>query len=95
MSITSIPWLHEKQVAAIALDNIAAEVSPHEEPEGRMFPFHIQAIRNLGLMLGELWGLEELAADCAQDGVYEFFLAAPPLKITNGVGSPVNPVAIK
>jgi kynurenine formamidase len=95
MSETSVPWLHKKEIAAIALDNIAAEVSPHEHPEGRMFPFHIEALRNLGIIIGELWSLEELAADCAQDKVYEFFLVAPPLKITNGVGSPINPMAIK
>ncbi len=95
MSIRTIPWLHEREVAAIALDNIAAEVSPHEDPGGPMFPFHIQAIRNLGMMIGELWGLDELAADCAQDNVYEFFLIATPLRITNAAGSPVNPIAIK
>ena len=95
MSIKTIPWLHEREVAAIALDNIAAEVSPHEEPGGPMFPFHIQAIRNLGMMIGELWGLDELAADCAEDNVYEFFLMATPLRITNAAGSPVNPIAIK
>jgi hypothetical protein len=40
-------------------------------------------------------GLEELAADCAADGVYEFFLTAAPLPITGAVGSPVNPIAVK
>jgi kynurenine formamidase len=60
-----------------------------------MFPFHIEALRNLGIIIGELWWLDDLAADCAKDKVYEFFLVAPPLKITNGVGSPVNPMAIK
>lgn len=38
---------------------------------------------------------EELAADCANDGVYEFFLCGPPLKFTAAVGSPVNPLAFK
>ena len=36
-----------------------------------------------------------LAADCAEDGVYSFFLDATPLPFTNGLGSPVNPVALK
>ena len=39
--------------------------------------------------------LEELAADCAADGVYEFLSVAPPLLVTGGVGSPINPQAIK
>ena len=39
--------------------------------------------------------LEGLAADCEEDGVYEFFFSAPPLPFTGGVGSPVNPLAVK
>ncbi len=31
----------------------------------------------------------------ADDGVYEFFFCAPPLPITGGCGSPLNPIAIK
>ena len=38
---------------------------------------------------------EELAKDCAADGVYEFLWVAPPLHIPNAVGSPLNPLAIK
>ena len=43
----------------------------------------------------EIFDLEGLAADCAQDGVYEFMFVAPPLAITGAVGSPINPQAIK
>jgi hypothetical protein len=39
--------------------------------------------------------MEALACDCAEDGVYEFFLSAPPLTITGSVGSPLNPLAIR
>ena len=49
----------------------------------------------MGLLVNEIWKLDALADDCANDGVYEFFLSAPPLNITNAVGSPLNPVAIK
>jgi hypothetical protein len=37
------------------------------------------------------WVLDALAADCAADGVHEFWLTAAPLPITGAVGSPVNP----
>jgi hypothetical protein len=30
-----------------------------------------------------------------QDGRYEFFLTAPPVKFRRALGSPVNPLAIK
>ena len=46
-------------------------------------------------MLGEIWDLEALSQDCADDGIYEFLLTAPPLEISGGVGSPINPIAIK
>ena len=49
----------------------------------------------MGLLLGELWFLEDLAADCANDGQYDFLLAAQALPIAGGCGSPVNPIAVK
>ena len=49
----------------------------------------------MGLTLGEIPYLEDLAADCAADGRYECLLVAPPLPVTRGVGTPINPYAIK
>jgi hypothetical protein len=49
----------------------------------------------MGMPLGEIFNLEALAADCAADGRYIFMLAAPPLAVTNAVGSPVNPLVLK
>ncbi|ORA40171.1 cyclase [Mycobacterium branderi] len=87
-------WLHERDVAAVASDNIAVETSATEFP-GVILPFHMLALRDMGLLLGEMWNLESLGRDCADDGVYEFMLVAHPLLITGAVGSPLNPVAIK
>jgi hypothetical protein len=49
----------------------------------------------VGIPLGEIFDLEALAGDCADDGVYEFLFAAPPLKVTGAVGSPIDPLALK
>ena len=49
----------------------------------------------IGIVHGEIFSLQELAEDCADDGVYAFFFCAPPLVITHGTGSPINPQAIK
>ncbi len=87
-------WLKEHDVAAVASDNWAVEVIPSPLAD-EVFPVHMVLIRDMGLLLGEMFDLEALAADCATDGVYEFFLSAPVLKFTGGVGSPVNPLAIK
>jgi kynurenine formamidase len=87
-------WLHERGCAAIAADNNAVEVMQPTVERVRM-PFHLLCLRDMGLMLGEMWSLDELAADCATDGIYEFQLVAPPLRVTGAVGSPVNPIALK
>ena len=94
LSVYTAPWLHAREVAAIACDNYAVEVRPSELP-GFRTPFHICAIPNMGLTLGEIFFLEELAADCAADGRYAFLLVAPPLPVTRAVGTPINPYAIK
>ncbi len=47
------------------------------------------------MLFGEIFGLNELAADCARDGKYDFMFMASPLKILQGTGSPVNPIVIK
>ena len=49
----------------------------------------------MGLLVGEIFYLEDLARDCAAGGVYAFMFVAPPLPITGAVGSPINPQAIK
>ena len=94
VSVFATPWLHAKEVAAIATDNYAVEVRPSEIP-GFRNPFHVVCIPNMGLTLGEIFNLEELAADCAGDGRWEFLLVAPPLPVTRGVGTPINPYAMK
>jgi kynurenine formamidase len=90
-----LEWLHERDVAAVAADNVSIEVIPHENLDEPPHPLHRHALPDLGLTFGELWDLDELAADCAQDGAYAFLLAAQPLRVTGGVGSPLNPIAIK
>jgi kynurenine formamidase len=94
VSVHTAPWLHARQVAAIASDNYAVEVRP-SEIAGFRNPFHVVAIPNMGLTLGEIFFLEDLAADCAADGRYAFLLVAPPLPVTRAVGTPINPYALK
>jgi len=94
LSFETAGWLHGTEIAAIATDTWGVEVRPNEWPDA-MQPLHQVALPHIGLLLGEMWDLDALAADCATDGVHEFFLAAQPLPFTRAVGSPVNPVAMK
>jgi kynurenine formamidase len=87
-------WLHDHDIAAVAADNVMVE-DPVSGVKGAFLPMHMLCLRDMGLMFGEYWDLTALAADCAADGVYEFQLIAPPLRVVGAVGSPVNPIAIK
>lgn len=94
LALDAAPWLVEREVAAVATDTWGMEVLPNQTADVFQ-PLHIVLIVHAGMMVGEIFDLEALADDCAADGVYEFLFTAPPLPITGGVGSPVNPLAIK
>jgi kynurenine formamidase len=86
-------WLRDRQVAAVAADNSMVEAAG--QIPGLWIPFHMLALSNLGIHLGEFWCFEELAADCESDGVFEFMLVAQALPLAGGAGSPLNPLALK
>lgn len=93
---TCASWLHDHEIAAVASDNLMVEdPDPANGVEGTFLPMHMLCLRDMGLMLGEYWDLTGLAADCRADGVYDFQLIAPPLKVVGAVGAPVSPIAIK
>jgi kynurenine formamidase len=87
-------WCQEKQIAAICSDTWGVEVRPNESNEVNQ-PWHWVVIPAMGLTMGEMFYVKDLAADCDADGVYEFFFCGAPLIITGGTGSPLNPQAIK
>jgi kynurenine formamidase len=94
LSIESAAFFCERDVAAIAIDTWTPEVVPVEVPDVPA-SIHVILLVYAGITIGEIFDLEDLASDCADDGVYEFLVSAPPLRVTAGVGSPINPVAIK
>jgi len=88
-----LPWLHELGLAGVACDNWAVEHL--DASSGGRLPVHEVGIVHMGLLLGEIFQLDALAAACAADGHYDFLLAAGPLPVRGGVGGPVNPLAIR
>src|SRR5437762_3590014 len=94
-SFETLDWIHRRQIAAIAADTWGCEVRPNETEPGINQPWHWITIPIMGLTMGEIFYLAELAGDCAADGVYEFMFVAPAIPITGAVGSPTNPLAIK
>jgi kynurenine formamidase len=94
LSFSTADWLYRTEIAGVASDTWGLEVRPNELPDAFQ-PLHQVMIPNIGLLVGEIFDLEKIAADCAADKVYEFMFVAPPLPITGAVGSPINPQAIK
>ncbi|HUB96127.1 MAG TPA: cyclase family protein [Stellaceae bacterium] len=94
LAFETLDWLHKKEVAAIATDTWGVEVRPNETDEAAQ-PWHWISIPIMGLTVGEIFWMAELATDCAGDKRYEFMFVAPALPVTGAVGSPVNPLAIK
>ena len=94
LAFETAEWIHEKEIAAICTDTWGCEVRPNETTEAQQ-PWHWVVIPMIGITMGVIFVVDDLADDCTADGVYEFFFCAPPLPITGGCGSPLNPIAIK
>ena len=88
LSASAADWITAHDLCAIGADNVAVEIWPPEKPGG--LPIHRLMLRDLGGYLIELMNLEDLA----RDGHTEFLFVAAPLRISGGVGSPINPLAI-
>ncbi|WP_432839778.1 cyclase family protein [Dactylosporangium sp. CA-092794] len=104
-----LAWLWDHRFSLVAADNGGLESFPVDPHSGFVYPdepppergpshngmMHRQLLALLGLLIGELWRLAELADACARDGRYEFLLTAKPLNLVGGVGSPPNAMAVK
>ncbi|CAB4790650.1 MAG: cyclase family protein [Actinobacteria bacterium] len=89
-----VNWFADMEIPNLVTDTIANEVTV-DPVSGVVLPLHNALMRNLGVTLTEIAWLDDLAADCAEDGQYTFLYAAAPLKVVAGTGAPVNPIVIK
>ena len=82
-------------MAALIADNYAVEALPAGSGSGNCatLPLHEHCLFKLGVNLGELWYLSELADWLSARQRYRFLLTAPPLRLPGAVGSPCTPVA--
>lgn len=94
LSTRSIEWFHRHDVGAVATDTFVLECFPPEDPEV-MLPVHMIHLRDMGLAQGQIWFLDDLAADCAADGQYDFLLTASPVPLVGSAGGIVVPTAVK
>jgi kynurenine formamidase len=93
-----LEWIAESQIAALVADNYAVEgmlgKDADKDPSRHSFlPIHNLCLFRLGVPLGELWYLHELAAWLREHNRSRFLLTAPPLRLPGVVSSPVTPIA--
>jgi hypothetical protein len=84
-------WLWNNQCAAVASDNFALEALPVFRDLGFL---HYRLLPLLGMPIGELWWLKDVAAYCARRHTYEFLLTSGVMDIPGGAGSPINAHAV-
>ena len=80
-------WFHEHDVAAVAIDTFVGDVFPLQTPEPIMARL---ASVEMGMLYGQNWQLEQLAAA----GATRFFISAGGLQIPGAVGIPVSAFAV-
>jgi kynurenine formamidase len=91
-----LEWIAASQISALVADNYAVEalIGRDRDPSRHSFlPVHNLCLFRLGVPLGEMWYLHELAGWLRAHGRSRFLLTAPPLRLPGAVGSPLTPVA--
>jgi hypothetical protein len=89
-------WVTDSGLVALISDNYGVEAVPSRDCDGpscAWLPLHAHCLFRLGVNLGEMWYLSELADWLRGHQRSRFLLTAPPLRLPGAVGSPVTPVA--
>jgi hypothetical protein len=89
-------WIDQTGLAALISDNVGIEarLARHNDVgQATSLPLHEFCLFKVGIALGKLWYLSELAAWMRRHSRRYFLLTAPPLRLPGAVGSPVTPVA--
>jgi Putative cyclase len=88
-------WITDSGAAALVSDNEAVEMTPdfkRETAHGSRVPLHNHCLFKLGIPLGEMFLLSDLADWLRANGRSRFLFTAPPLRLPGAVGSPVSGV---
>ncbi len=91
-----LEWIADSQISALVADNYAVEglLGKDKDPSRHSFlPIHHLCLFKLGVPLGEMWYLHELATWLRAHDRNRFLLTAPPLRLPGTVGSPLTPIA--
>jgi kynurenine formamidase len=91
-------WVTDSGAVALISDNYAVESVPSRPCDEHAdhcaaLPLHAHCLFKLGVYLGEIWLLSDLADWLRANRRSRFLLTAPPLRLPGAVGSPANAIA--
>lgn len=92
LHVDTIPWMHERGIAAFLPDGDGEAVPSCVE--GMIYPIHPLQIVAMGMLTADSLQFEDLARACEEEGRFEFMVVGLPLRLPGGTGSPWNPIAI-
>jgi kynurenine formamidase len=92
LHVDTIPWMHERRIAAFLPDGDGETVP--SVVEGVTYPIHPLQVVAMGMLVSDSLQFEELAPTCEEEGRWEFMVVGLPLRLPGGTGSPWNPIAI-
>jgi kynurenine formamidase len=92
LHVDTIPWMHEKRIAAFLPDGDGEAVP--SVVDGITYPIHPLQVAAMGMLVSDSLQFEELVGACEEEQRYEFMTVGLPLRIPGGTGSPWNPIAI-
>ena len=88
-----VAFLHERGVAVLGSDCVSDPI-PLPPIEGWGMPIHECTLVAMGVHLLDNLDLSGLRATCDELSQWDFQLSIGPLRIEEGTGSPVNPIAV-
>src|SRR5207245_9311428 len=87
-----LQWITDSQISALIADNYGVEAVPAKpgptDAEHPSLPIHNHCLFKLGLNLGEIWWLKDLALWLRDSERSRFLLTDPPLRLPGAVDSP-------
>lgn len=89
-----VDWFHDLDIACLVTDTLGNETT-RDPLTGFYYPLHAALMRGLGVVFTEAAWLDDLAENCHQDGVWDFFYLAAPIPLVGGSGAATNPIVVK
>jgi hypothetical protein len=84
--------MHERKIAMFMPDGDGEAVP--STVDGILYPIHPLQVAAMGMAVSDSLNLEDIVTACNDEQRWEFMVAATPLRLPGGTGSPFNPIAI-